>query len=99
MNQTLTLYNQNSEYNHESILNQIIYTENKNGFYSSETTMTNSLNHLNNDLQNTVLFKSCTIKSNIKDVDHDTKDISLSHFNNDYPLAHSSPNSFINGKC
>ncbi|CAH8482037.1 unnamed protein product [Schistosoma bovis] len=96
MNETFTLYNQNSEYNHESILNQIICTENKNGFYSTETTMTNSLNHLNNDLQNTVLFKSCTIKSNIKDVDHDNKDISLNHFNNDYPLAHSSPNSFIN---
>ncbi|CAH8439725.1 unnamed protein product [Schistosoma rodhaini] len=96
MNQIFNLYDPNSKCNHKSIFNQVIYNENKNGIFSTESIMTTTLNNLSSSTQNTVLLKSCTIKSNIKDYNNDEKDIYLNQFKNDYPLANSSSNSFIN---
>ncbi|KAH8854950.1 LIM/homeobox protein Lhx3 [Schistosoma japonicum] len=95
MSRTFNLLDHNLDCNHESITNRIIYTEHKNGIFPLESTITTT-NNLNNTTKDIVLLKSFTMKSNLDEFDYHSKDIQCNRYENDYPLAHSSPNSFIN---
>ncbi|VDQ09305.1 unnamed protein product [Trichobilharzia regenti] len=97
MNRIVSLTDRNSEYNnHDCSTNRVIYTEQKNAVLTSDTTITSSENPYST--QNIVQVKPHTGKTNIGEFDHHGHDIHFNRCENDYPLAHSSPNSFTNGK-
>nr|CAH8822654.1 unnamed protein product [Trichobilharzia regenti] len=95
MNRIVSLTDRNSEYNnHDCSTNRVIYTEQKTAVLTSDTTITSSENPYST--QNIVQVKPHTGKTNIGEFDHHGHDIHFNRCENDYPLAHSSPNSFTN---